>query len=279
MTSVYTAFRLDNPVEGDIGLEIEVEGVNLPSADKYWRNERDGSLRAESTEYVLKKPLTLADAKKALDYLDYRFKLNDTQMDESVRAGVHVHVNVQQLEVVQLVTFITLYLVLEELLIKFCGPNREGNLFCLRAKDARYLISYLRNSLETKKLSRLVHDNIRYASINLKALGDYGSLEFRAMRSTRDFNLIHLWTCILHHLKEVSLSFANPVEVVCKVSERGPEAFTRDVLGEYFEHFEAMPIGECIRNGVDNAQDVAYAVDWEEYDSGCKKNPFRPRFL
>ena len=42
---------------GEVGIEIELEGHGLPRMDfEYWRAERDGSLRGEAVELVLKKP-------------------------------------------------------------------------------------------------------------------------------------------------------------------------------------------------------------------------------
>lgn len=53
-------FYGNKPQEGSYGIEIEVEGVNLPAvANNVWTTTHDGSLRGESAEYVLKKPLDI----------------------------------------------------------------------------------------------------------------------------------------------------------------------------------------------------------------------------
>lgn len=54
--------REDFAAKGDVGIEIEVEGKNLPKHfEKYWRVEADGSLRGEdNAEYVLEKPSPLS---------------------------------------------------------------------------------------------------------------------------------------------------------------------------------------------------------------------------
>ena len=47
MNNVFKVFGLPirKKCAGDVGVEIEVEGVNLPYPGKYWRREADGSLR------------------------------------------------------------------------------------------------------------------------------------------------------------------------------------------------------------------------------------------
>ena len=69
MKTVMEWFRLSRGkrTDGDVGIEIEVEGRRLPITEKYWRMEKDGSLRGpENMEYVLDRPMSLKDAKKAL---------------------------------------------------------------------------------------------------------------------------------------------------------------------------------------------------------------------
>ena len=262
--------------DGLIGLEIECEGDNLVEVDTHiWRSERDSSLKkANSYEYVLREPLPLSQLDNALSELKEIIDKHDGVIDESVRAGVHVHINVQDMELIHFFNLIVLYLTLEELLVSYCGNNRQGNLFCLRASDARYIIARIVSAIKAKKLPHLHTDEIRYASMNLKALYQYGSVEFRAMRSTPDFGLIKTWACILAKLKESSSLFSSPEAVMWEVSDKGAVRFVEHVLGEYASIFlEKEDLEECARNGIDNAQDVAYCVSWSEYLKGSN-NPF-----
>src|SRR3546814_17797876 len=92
----------------------------------HWNNERDGSLQgAETAEYVLKKPSSLKEVRTALDYIDLMYKAPNTQVDDTVRAGVHVHVNCQHLTMTQLYSFMTFYLILENVLVGWCGQDRK----------------------------------------------------------------------------------------------------------------------------------------------------------
>lgn len=269
MKTVLQWFGIANKkCEGDVGIEIEVEGKNLPRAmDKYWRVEADGSLRGEeSAEYVLTKPLTLDQAKMALKYLAIQYKQHESIVDDTVRAGVHVHVNVQKMDIIQLYNFMTLYIIMEELLVKFCGPHREGNLFCLRTSDAEWLLFRLAEAARTRRFRLLVDDNLRYASMNVKALGTYGSLEFRAMRGTRDLPLIHKWASILVSIREAAYKFTDPKDIINGFSDGEAEGFLKRVLGEHADEFmEYENYIPKLKAGMRRAQDVAFCCDWQEF--------------
>lgn len=258
--------------KSDVGVEIEVEGKRLPKTGKYWRMEKDGSLRGEENiEYVLAKPATLNQLDIALKYLDKCYRDNDAVVDDSVRAGVHVHVNVQQLNIVELYNFMTLYLILEEVLVEYCGETREGNLFCLRACDADYLIYRLVRAVQRRRFRELVDDNLRYASMNVKALGTYGSLEFRAMRGTRDLSVIKTWAEILVGLREAAKQFADPTDIVNGFSEGEVDGFLARVLGDHAELFKKGDYRLKLMRGVRQAQDVAFCCKWQEFLEPEKK--------
>lgn len=261
---------------GDLGIEIEVEGERLPETPTYFRMERDGSLRGpEAIEYVFDKPRSLKGTRKALDYLDKKFTERRSNFHESIRAGVHVHVNVQELNLVELYNLFTLYLLLEELLVRYCGPSRQGNLFCLRAGDAEYLISMLKEAVRTKRMRLLHTDDLRYAAMNVKALRDYGSVEFRAMRSTRDFDAIYNWAAILLELRQAAKGWEDPTRIISLFSELGAEEFVRSVLGDLSIHLEPIEgWDELLYDGMRNAQDLAYCTDWSKVMARKTANPF-----
>lgn len=274
MKTVLQWFNLPKKVktDGDVGIEIEVEGTNLPVCEHFWRNEEDGSLRGgETREYVLERPMSLKDARRALDYLDEQYKSCESVVDDSVRAGVHVHINVQKLNIIELYNFMTLYLILEDVLVKFCGEYREGNLFCLRASDADFLLSELKTSAVSHEFFNLVSDQLRYASMNVKALGTYGSLEFRAMRGTRDLDLIYKWAEVLLSFRELAKTYDNPEKIIEGFSEGAARGFIKHALGQDAELFMFDGYERMLCDGVRNAQDIAYCVDWADYHEVAKK--------
>ena len=260
MTLVKDAFRVHNRhrANGDLGVEIEVEGDNLPEPQDYWRCEYDGSLRGESKEYVLRKPYTLASTRLALEHLDKCYIDNNTVVHESVRAGVHVHVNVQELTTVELFTFMVAYIILEDLLIKYCGEYREGNLFCLRLKDAEHLLYVIEQVAETRDYTQFQSEMLRYSSMNVCSLWKFGSLEFRAMRGTRDLELVGDWAEILLNIRNQAIKYANAKELVEDIHTNGSESFLEVFLGTFKEQLcNGLPVEEYVTDGLLRASELA----------------------
>ena len=252
--------------KGDVGIEVEVEGENLPRPTRLWRIEHDGSLRGEALEYVLRKPMAIKDACKALDYLGKQYEDNNTIVHDSVRAGVHVHINVQELTTVQLFTFITSYIILEDLLVKYCGEYREGNLFCLRMRDADFLLYMLEQTANNKRFNDLHTDILRYASMNVKSLHQYGSLEFRAMRGTRDLDVIATWAKLLLNLRNQAVKFENAADLYRFISEKGTESFLELFLGDLIGEVCNTPVGDIdLSEGLLRAHPLAMKTNWETF--------------
>lgn len=217
---------------GDVGIEIEVEGRNLPrEINKYWRVEGDGSLRGEALEYVFRNPLSFQLAGGALDSIHKALTSRGVEVFDTGRAGTHVHVNYQENELIHVINSLVLYFVFEDLLVHFCGKSREGNLFCLRGRDAEAVIADLEKT--DGNFVQLCNDNYRYSALNLKALAQYGSLEYRSMRSTIDMDgTLKPWVEMLLRLREVCQEYDHPSEIMQQYSELGPKAMLKHVFGD-----------------------------------------------
>lgn len=274
MSTVASEFKIRKLCRGDVGVEIEVEGRNLPLAALFWRNDVDGSLRGvESREYVLKTPSSMIDLKKALEYLDKLYTESNTVVDDSVRTGVHIHINCQRLTLTQLATFMTVYLVLENVLVSWCGEHRDGNLFCLKTEDAEFSLFRIIEAFKggCGKFFRMFKDDeIRYSSMNVKALADYGSLEFRAMRGTRDLSVIYFWAGTILNLRNFSMGYEDPKAVISKLSEMGIDRFARLALGDNYRYFLREGFEDRLIDGMHNAQDLAYCRSWNDLDQKSK---------
>ena len=250
---------------GDLGVEIEVEANNIPSADsisKYWKLEADASLRGESGEFVLKKPLSPKDLSLAFTSLGQAMKDAGTVIRPTYRAGVHVHVNVQDLTPKQLITFIATYFMLEEVFLSFCDKTRKGNHFCLRMSDASYTLDMITDMIMSSDLRKVDTEDLRYASLNITSLFKYGSIEFRALESTVDFEHIKTWANALLRLKEFAKSLSAPTELLNQASEQGFETFARTILGPFYREFGRYATEENIRTGIRNIKYAIYSKDW-----------------
>jgi hypothetical protein len=267
--------------EGRFGIEIEVEGDFLPSPDgeghligHTWAVEEDNSLRgSESAEYVLTAPVSLYGARKALDVLGAAFEEAGSSVDEAVRAGVHVHLNIQTYTPLELMTLATTYYILEDLFVHWAGKTRVGNHFCLRALDAPYVIEKLKDACKKKDFRYVNTDNVRYASLNWNSMFKYGSIEFRAMRSTANLDSIYCWIEMIDQLTKGAAKFATPKAVVNGMSEMdGPQRFIEYVMGDYAKEFEGFK-GVSIKNGMRVVQPLAQMINWQDFNKE-KVNPF-----
>ena len=201
MRKLITILRNYNVPEtdGDIGVEIEVEGENLPQPNEdcllrnftnFWNIVKDGSLRGEAWEYVFKRPASRETYKRVLSYFTQQMEDKGSRFHDSVRAGIHIHINVQNLTVKELFNFLVTYYIMEEYIINRCGEGRQGNLFCLRSQDAPYILFSLYRAFRDNSCQEIATDLVRYSSLNVISLFKYGSLEFRALRTTPDMKII-----------------------------------------------------------------------------------------
>lgn len=248
---------------GDVGIEIEIESKDnhkeWPAGLKDWKLTRDGSLRNNSCEYVLRHPLEIKNAHKAVDDLKKAIEDRGPKPHYSFRAGVHVHVNVQDLKVSELRTFTALYLILEGLLIDYCGEDRVGNFFCLRAEDAEFLVDFVATCFRQDRLYQLHTDAIRYAAINFKALPMYGSVEFRAMATLPDLSKIKEWATLLHNLKLKAKTINNPMNIMEDFSMIGDRVWVSEVLGDSYDLVKDNPNFELrVWTGLRLAQDFLF---------------------
>jgi hypothetical protein len=224
------------PKKGEIGIEIEMEGDDHFPHDPslIWYDTEDNSLRGYCREYVTNGPINYDEIDSAIDHLRDVLKDKGVNVKQSFRAGVHVHINCLNLTLEQILTFAAAYYCMETALIRYCGPNRENNLFCLRLRDAEWPLVLLKKILEGKPPSILDTDDIRYGALNLRSLFRHGTLEFRALETTPDFKKIADWAKALYRLKETSLSIVNRKDIAYDMSYFGPRDWVEKMVGPQF---------------------------------------------
>jgi hypothetical protein len=271
--------------KGDIGIEIEIEGRNLPHEEvteyaPQWKYVIDHSLRGEDNgEYVLKKPIKFGNVPDALKSLWGVFNQYKTKFDDSNRTSVHIHLNCQSFYLNRLASFSALYFCFEELLTEWCGEYRVGNLFCLRSKDAPAIISRIRKLIQTSDNS--ISEHLHYSAFNIHSLSKFGSIEIRTLRGVKDPQVIQDWVDILQRLYDLSESFEDPRKICDMFSAEGPYDFFYAVLGDKADvlrnglSWTDEQIKESLYEGIRLAQDICYASDWDTFKkSELKADPF-----
>jgi len=268
----------DNAVKGDaeIGIEIEVEGRNLPRTGlKGWVIHEDGSLRGESAEYVFRNPVNREQYPYILKNLQDSLASANAVVNESYRTSVHVHVNARDMFVKDIYTQILLYALFDDALAPFYGHDRKGNLFCLRARDAGYLMDTLRRAVLEDRITYLNTNEIRYTQLNPVSLFRHGSLEYRAMRGTVDMDKIAEWVQILLAMKDSAIGLNNPTHMINTLNGIGVDEFARNIFGAHVDRFE-KGWQDSVMSVVDQVEHIAHACAWLSKEELAKKPEKKP---
>lgn len=250
---------------GEVGIEVEMELKHslpfdfvCPSA---WRLEGDNSLRGNGYEFVLRSPVMREEVPHVLEGL-YNCIYVDTgnKILPSIRAGVHVHVNVQEMTIGQTLNMMMCYYLLETALLRTCGENREGNLFCLRNEDAIGAVFALERAIQKKDFYCAQGDQFRYASLNFQSLFNYGSLEFRSLATQPDLKNIQPWAEVALQLKDASLAIKDPLDMLLDLSGDGPLSWAKKILGPHFDRLSYPDMEYDIMRNMREVQMAMYAL-------------------
>ena len=192
-----------------MGTELEIEGLN---ADRDWamvvgggwRVETDGSLRGANNpngnagmegiglEFISH---PMESDSLATSVHEFFQKTGINANNYSDRCSVHVHVNCQDLQWVDVACIALLYSVVEDCLFHFIGNDRSNNIFCIPWNQCR--ISYDLVSKLAAENYRAPHSWQKYTALNLQPLEKYGTVEFRHMEGTHDPERITQWLNII----------------------------------------------------------------------------------
>ena len=271
-----------------LGLEFEVEGTNLPREEDlrwYWKVVSDGSLRGESSEYVLRTPNAPEYfEKKSLPYLIRAFNKKKSVLNFSVRCSTHVHMNAQHLYGYQVMMLVGLYYAYEEVFKLLLQEQRHGNLFCVGSSECKQDLAerLSRACFSNQGLIDFVNnDNNKYSAVNLCTLAKFGSVEFRGLHGTLNKDEILIWTRLLTALYEFAAD-AKPTalsSLLDNVSAKGGDKFLKDLFVKVPEVYEELVkragsedrIVTLFYQGVGNIQPLFYLVPW--YDIRLDRAP------
>ena len=262
------------------GIEIEMEGTNLPSsAGIHWNTVRDGSLRAcpEANEYVFKEAKKYSKAVRALELL-YNNHLSEASLSPSYRCSVHIHLNVTWFKLARLYNLVTLYYILESMLFKRYGQKRQGNLFCLSLKDSPLTVKRILKGMISDPLRSIFHNDYKYMALNYTSITKFGSIEFRLMDGQTNPNKIIEFLDLLEILSDHSKRFRTPLDIFHEFSEKGCMDFVRD-LSLPFDidvNFEMSGNNDddmtLVSSGMWDCQDIIYPL-FTELDIPEKRLP------
>lgn len=245
------------------GIELEMEGPGVPRVEPptNWDSKRDGSLGPHGVEFVSRQAFNFDRTELMLRRMKQALDDSHTTPDCTVACSSHVHMNVQDLEVVQVLNIATTYYILEDYITRLAGPERQGNLFCLRLSDSEVPLERLRMSIEEGLFPRGINEDVRSSALNLCSLATFGTLEFRAFRGVNDPMELLDWVTILQKIRDFSLGFEDPAAIVQHFSIRGAHMFAAEVLGPDLIETIGPVSEEELYEGVFRVQWLAFDCD------------------
>lgn len=174
-----------------IGIEVEVENARYNPIPEYWTIAGDGSLRNNGVE-MISRPIEASSASAAL------FALMKQGLDKTCsftpRTSVHVHLNVQDLEVDKLTNILLLYTLFERSFFRFVGRRRHQNPYCVPLINTALLRTWQALAIKTKWE--------KYTALNYAPVQKQGTIEFRHMHGTFDVQKLSIWIDLITSLKE-----------------------------------------------------------------------------
>ena len=169
-----------------VGIEIELERVQLKTRPTPWTILADGSLKIAGKEFTLPVWNT-----SALFYLTKLFESITAQ--ESARCSVHVHVNIANYTIDQLHNLIILYCIFENTLYRYSG-RRWGSNYCVPVR------SHLLHNITRLKMGHLFDVFPKYSGLHFFPDMKLNTVEFRQMAGTMNKDYINNWIMIVSNL-------------------------------------------------------------------------------
>ena len=261
--------RAKKVLTGDVGIELEVEGLEpLPTEPPSgWKAKKEDSLRHHGMEYISDGPIPMN--KVRIKFTQLLTKLHAYKLNHGCsRTSLHAHYNVGSKTPIQVLNRITVYWMVENILARMCGEAREGNVFCLRLKDAEAALDSLVQSLDYHPPFMCLSYNVKYAGLNLWAIPAYGSLEVRLKGDCLNIDEGVEWITELHTMFENADKFENPEAIMDYYLENGADSFLYKVFSTYFENKikATVPMWrDLIQENALLVCDLAYAKSWPQW--------------
>lgn len=202
---VYEFFGRPKKV-ADVGIELEVEGQNLPAAVPHWQSKPEGSLQ-DGVEYITK-PIKADVVKQYVDGLnEFITKTIGATIKPSYRCSTHIHMNVLPETIEDVLGILVIFTMFEPVLLKLCGPNRDGNLFCLSSYDTGDMASSfekLCSTLHNYAVHGWGYERGKYSALNTGRLFDLGTLEARCFPLSVDGSQVSEWVSWLLRIRDMA---------------------------------------------------------------------------
>lgn len=199
-------------IQGQFGIELEIEGKRLPHEVTGWILKAENSLRNGGIEYITRGAIKLEHINRMIDRLNTAAAKNGAEMETSDRCSTHLHINMINETFNTILNYILVFTLLEPILLRLCGPSRNGNLFCIPSYETGDLPETLRMSVVALRSGVInwFHRG-KYSCLNIDGLNTLGSLETRCFtlpvsKGLVDSAQVYTWATWLDRMLKISRS-------------------------------------------------------------------------
>lgn len=254
------------------GVELEMEGTNLiPNGGlvKGWTPHEDGSLRhhhGQAIEWVSASPVIFKTMCTRIKHLFSSLTKNEAKIVCSNRTSTHVHYNMGDKKVYQLVNLFVAYTIFEDLLARYSGEDRNGNLFCVGIRQAQDIIDRFDDAISRHGNFLKFNNEYRYAGFNLSSLNKFRTVEFRTMRGLDNAEDVIAWLSILNELCTFACyEMKEPSKFLEGLSIYGIDGtlssvFSENSIKRLTENVPEQEVSASIWEGLRVVQPLAYKV-------------------
>ncbi len=276
------------PQLGDIGAELEIEGLQLPKNVSGWAIHAEHSLRGDGgrlvaqgedlidtpREYVTNGAYALHQLTDRLNHLHAVLTRAGTAVKLTPRASTHFHVNMQGETLRAAFGFMLVYCIVEPVLLRLCGPQRNGNLFCIPCYETGDLPDFVRNCETALSRSSFQYwpqdggSGVRgkYSALNTDPLTRYGSIELRCFPNSYDPKQITEWASWCISIRDTASSWtAEDYGNLFDTALENPRAFCNRIFGSettgtLWSVCAPQNLGDLISAGVETSYEVWLAL-------------------
>jgi hypothetical protein len=171
------------------------DNLSLNDTNAYWVGNlglvHDGSLRNGGIEFITK-PMEFEEALKTFNILHDGLVLGPAPYTS--RTSIHVHVNMANMSMAQVKHLLLLYALLEPVFFEVAGETRKHNIHCVP------LSFTMLPSIYNKPIQDIIKAWSKYSAFNLMPLKTQGTVEFRHLYGTGDFEVYQKWLTLIQEL-------------------------------------------------------------------------------
>jgi hypothetical protein len=201
---------MHNPMSPFIGTGWELEAENVKGAN--WKGgdgwsfktvlvTEDGSLKDYGSEFITKGGQKGDALYFSLLELERYHSLFSKPWNFSHRCSFHVHLDVRDFTLGELINLVGIYMFVEPLLFSKCEEHRAGNSYCVQ-------LNHL--SLDARSLMAMNLKETKYWALSLNRLRDLGTVEFRMRHGSARAQELMQWISYLHKLWIYARTMSTP---------------------------------------------------------------------